>query len=392
MIARGLQLRELKDKHTITIIDKNSYHTFYPALIPAATTPKTVSDEAVRTAVCIPLSDIHFAIPVEIITDEITQFNIAWNSVVGKKKHYEYDYLVIAVGQEPTFFDIQGMKTHAFPLGSIEHALAIRNELTRQIQIHDTDIAHVVVIGGGPAGVEFAGLLQNRARAITRAIGGRCTIKTSLLDSGDTILKVFARAIQTRVAKILKKSGVTIFTNTKIGFVSDRGIEFENTERMTFDMIFWSAGKTASPLIQELPFSHERAGTIAINDSGVPKIPGVMTAARPVYAAGDTSFITNTVAWIAPNAIMEGKNAGDHILADIDFAERLPSDYKPKKFVPKNDSIFLLGTHTGVTTISFIPSRLVPLTRRFADLRYLLRILSPTKAWRQWQNMKILYK
>ena len=89
VIARGLQLRGLKDKHSITIIDKNNYHTFTPALIPASTTPKTATDEMVRSAVCVPFSDIHFSIPVEIITDEITQFNVAWNSIVGKKKHYE---------------------------------------------------------------------------------------------------------------------------------------------------------------------------------------------------------------------------------------------------------------------------------------------------------------
>lgn len=393
VIARGLQLRGLKDKHTITIIDKNPYHTFSPALIPASTTPTSVSDDVVRSAVCIPLSDIHFGVPVEITTDEITQFNVAWNSVVGKKKHYEYDYLVIAVGQEPTFFDIQGMKTHSFPLATIEHALAIRREVVRQIQVHDADIAQVVVIGGGPAGVEFTGLLKNRAYAITRAVQGRCTLEVSLLDSGETILKPCTKQIQVRVARILSGMGVKIFTNVKISFVSDQYVEFENKERVPFDMIFWSAGKAVAQTVQELPFSHERAGAVAINESGIPKIPGVMTMGRPIYVAGDVSFISNAVAWVAPNAITGGRNAGNHILANIDFAERLPNDFVAPRFNANNNSIFLLGTHAGVVAVPmFIPARLGVLIRRLVDLRYLLRILSLGKAWKRWKMMKVLYK
>lgn len=393
VIARGLKLRGLKDKHTITIIDRNPYHTFFPALIPASTTSSLVSDEVVRSAVCIPLSDIRFGVPIEIVTDEIMQFNVAWNSVVGKKKHYEYDYLVIAVGQEPTFFDIQGMKTHSFPLATVEHALMIRHELTRQIQIHDADIAQVVIVGGGPAGVEFAGLLKNRAYAIARAIQGRCTFEVSILDSGETILKPCTKQIQTRVANILMRLGVKIFTNAKISFVSDRYIAFENKERVAFDMIFWSAGRTVAQTVQELPFLHERAGAIAINESGIPKIPGVMTMGRPIYAAGGVAFISNAVAWVAPNAITGGKNAGKHILANIDFAERLPNDFVPPKFKANNSSIFLLGTHAGVVDIPFpIPAFLGVYIRRLVDLQYFLKILSLGKTWKRWKMMKVLYK
>ncbi|MFA5871042.1 MAG: FAD-dependent oxidoreductase [Candidatus Paceibacterota bacterium] len=392
VIARGLQLRRLKDKHSITIIDKNSYHTFTPALIPASTTPKTVPDEIVRSAVCIPLSDIRFSIPVEIVTDEIIQFNVAWNSIVGKKKHYEYDYLIIAVGQETTFFDTQGMKAHSFPLATIEDALMIRNELVRQIQNHDAENAQIRVIGGGPTGVEFAGLLKNRQHSIVQAVQGRCELEVSILDSGDSILRRCTKPIQTRVAQMLTGMNVSIITNAKINFVSEQFIEFENQEHIPFDMIFWGAGRTATKMVGLTPFLRERAGAISINDSGIPKIPGIATIGRPVYAAGDTAYISDKIAWVAPNAMVGGKNVGNHILANIDFAERLPNDFIAPRFKAKNDSIFLLGLHSGVITIPiFIPARMVVFIRRLVDLRYFLRIMSPLKAWERWRLMKVLY-
>jgi|GEM_PF-3319350 len=392
VIARGLKLRRLKDKHTITIIDKNSYHTFTPALIPASTTPKATTDEMVRSAVCIPLSDIRFSIPVEIVTDEITQFNVAWNSIVGKKKHYEYDFLIIAVGQETTFFDMQGMKAHSFPLATIEDALMIRNELVRQIQNHDAENAQIRVIGGGPTGVEFAGLLRSRRYSIVQAVKGRCELEVSILDSGDTILRKCTKQTQARATKILTKMGVSIITNAKINFVSEQFVEFENQEHIPFDMIFWGAGRTVTKMIESTPFLRERAGTIVINDSGIPKIPGTVTIGRPVYVAGDTSYISDEIAWVAPNAMTGGKNVGKHILANIDFAERLPNDFIAPRFKAKNDSIFLLGLHSGVITILiFIPARIVVFIRRLVDLRYFLRIMSPLKAWRRWKMMKVLY-
>ena len=392
VIARGIQLRGLKEKHTITIIDKNNYHTFTPALIPASTTPKSATDEMVRAAVCIPFSDIHFSIPVEIVTDEIVQFNVAWNSIVGKKKHYEYDYLIIAVGQEPTFFNIQGMKAHSFPLATIEHALAIRNELVRQVENHDADEAQIRVIGGGPAGVEFAGLLRSRRYSIVQAVKGRCELFVSVLDTNDTILRACAKGVQKRVTKLLEETGVSVICNAKISGVSEQYIEFENQGKMEFDMIFWGAGRAVGATGQTLPFSKERAGAIAINESGIPKIPGTETLGRPVYVAGDVSFITNDVAWVAPNAMTGGKNVGEHILANIDFAERLPNDFVAPKFKAKNDSIFLLGRHTGVITSGmFVPARMGVTIRRLVDLRYFLRIMNPFKAWRQWRRMKILY-
>jgi len=393
VIARGLSNRGLKGKHTITIIDKNNYHTFTPALIPASTTPKTVSDEMVRAAVCIPLTDIRFAIPVEIVTDEIVQFNVAWNSIVGKKKHYEYDYLIIATGQEPTFFDIQGMKAHSFPLATIDHALAIRNELARQVEIHDAEEAQIRVIGGGPTGVEFAGLLRERRYAIVHAVKGRCELEVSLLDTNDTILRTCTKRVQTRITRIIKRMGVSIICGAKISGVSNQYIQFENQGEMEFDMIFWGAGRAVGTIGETLPFSKEWAGAIAINESGIPKIPGVETLGRPVYVAGDVSFVGNTVAWIAPNAMTGGKNVGEHILANIDFAERLPNDFVAPKFKAKNDSIFLLGRHLGVITSGmFIPARMGVLIRRLVDLRYFLRILPIFKAFKHWRVMKILYK
>ena len=181
--------------------------------------------------------------------------------------------------------------------------------------------------------------------------------------------------------------------NVRINSVSDQMIEFENHDRMQFDMIVWSAGRTAVAATRELPFVRERGETIATSETGVPKIPGVSTLGRPVYVAGDVSSHPRRAAWIAPNALREGKMVGTQILAHIDYAERLPQFITQKTLHPKNDSIFLLGTRKGITTVSlFIPQRIVGIIRQLVDLRYFLRILPVSRALSQWKRTRNLYK
>ena len=81
-------------------------------------------------------------------------------------KPLAYDYLVLALGAEVNFFGVEGAAEHAFPLYTLPDAVRLKNHVLERWEAADHDPAliedgalNVVVVGGGPTGVETAGAL-----------------------------------------------------------------------------------------------------------------------------------------------------------------------------------------------------------------------------------------
>ena len=105
------KLNKLKEVE-ITVIDKNSYHTLLTELHEVA--GNRVSEEAVR----IPLNRIFKYTDINIVCDKITKYDYENNVVKSDTKDYAYDYLVLAIGSSPNFFNIKGLEENAFTLWS----------------------------------------------------------------------------------------------------------------------------------------------------------------------------------------------------------------------------------------------------------------------------------
>ena len=155
--------RALKDADAdVVLVDRHDYHTFQPLLYQVATALLE------RTAVGHPIRGLFHEQPnVRVHLDEVTGIDLDTRTVsFGEMAPITYDYLVLALGAEVNFFGTEGAPEHAFPMYTLADAIRLRRHLLAKWEAADKDPAlaedgalNVVVVGGGPTGVESAGAL-----------------------------------------------------------------------------------------------------------------------------------------------------------------------------------------------------------------------------------------
>ena len=122
-----------------------------------------------------------------------------------------FDYLIVAAGAETNFFGIPGMREHGWPLYTLTNAVQLRRHLLSTLEQAAADPAGapvtVVVVGGGPTGVETAGALTAMAREIA---GPAVAVQVTLVEAGHRLLSGFSsRSSQIALAD-LRRRGVKV--------------------------------------------------------------------------------------------------------------------------------------------------------------------------------------
>ncbi len=155
--------RALKDADAdVVLVDEHNYHTFQPLLYQLAT------DLLETSEVGHPLRDLFHEHPnVAVHQDSVTGVDLAARRVhFAEMAPLEYDYLVLGLGARVNFFGTEGAAEHAFPMYTLADALRLKEHVLRRWEAADKDPAlaadgalNVVVVGGGPTGVESAGAM-----------------------------------------------------------------------------------------------------------------------------------------------------------------------------------------------------------------------------------------
>ena len=155
--------RALKDADAdVVLVDEHDYHTFQPLLYQLAT------DLLETEVVGHPLRGLFHEQPnVAIHQDSVTGVDLAARQVqFAEMEPLAYDYLVLALGARVNFFGTEGAPEHAFPMYTLADAVRLKEHVLRRWEAADKDPAladdgalNVVVVGGGPTGVESAGAL-----------------------------------------------------------------------------------------------------------------------------------------------------------------------------------------------------------------------------------------
>ena len=160
----GLKLaRQLNNSpnYTITLVDKNNYHQFQPLLYQVAMASLDASN------ISFPLRDIFKKSQnVSIRVATVTNIDTAKNIVETTLGNLHYDYLVIATGAVTNYFGNTTLEKNTFPMKSTWEALMIRNTLLEHFEsavssklANVEKLLSIVVVGGGPTGVELSGSL-----------------------------------------------------------------------------------------------------------------------------------------------------------------------------------------------------------------------------------------
>ena len=317
--------REFRDTSVnLTLIDRTNYHLFQPLLYQVATATLAPTDIA---------TPIRWLLRKQKNTDvlmaEVREIDASRRVVrLSNEKELPYDYLIVAAGARHSYFSHPEWETVAPGLKSIEDALEIRNrllgafeqaELTTDPAERDAHLTFVIV-GGGPTGVELAGMIPTIAKLGLREDFRHIDTGKSrviLVEAGPRVLPTFPEALSARTLRDLQDLGVEVRLNSMVSGIEPGSVIIGN-ERVVSRSVIWAAGNAASPLGRSLVSATgaavDRAGRVLVEpDLSIPGHP-------EVFVVGDLAVMQTNgkpVPGVAQGAIQSGQCAARNVLHSV---------------------------------------------------------------------------
>jgi NADH dehydrogenase len=330
--CQSLKNREAR----VTLVDRTNHHLFQPLLYQVATAGLSTPEIAqpIRSI----LSECK---NVTVLLDQVVDFDLAKREVILQTKKLPYDYLVLALGGRNNYFGHPEWEEFAPGLKTINDAVRIRSRVLLGFEKAENtaDAAErarlmtVIIIGGGPTGVELAGAFAELARYVLfsdfRHIDPT-QAKIILVEGGARILSHLPKDLSESATRQLEKLGVHIRIGTQVKNIRKGEVELANGEILYGENVLWAAGVSATPLTQKLGVELDRAGRVKVNSDL--SLPG-----RPeVFAVGDMAFLLQAdgkpVPGVSPAAMQMARHVAEIIddeLAEIKVV-RAPFKYWDK--------------------------------------------------------------
>ncbi len=324
--------RKLKDADVdVVLVDRHDYHTFQPLLYQLAT------DLLETAAVGHALRDLFHEQPnVAVHQATVTGIDLAGREVeFAEMAPLAYDYLVLGLGAQVNFFGTEGAAEHAFPMYTLSDAVALKEHVLERWEAADRDPSlvedgalNVVVVGGGPTGVETVGALAELYRSIfTKDYPGvpHDKVRLILVEAGPEVFAMFHEDIREYTAKTLGKSGVELLLGEIVTSVEPTRVTLKSGKTLEAHTLVWGAGLEANDLVKALGLELQHGNRVSVGpDLSVPGHP-------EVFAVGDDAWITDSgtgdvLPQLGSVALQAGEHAGENIA-------RLAAGGGPEPFV-----------------------------------------------------------
>jgi NADH:ubiquinone reductase (H+-translocating) len=292
----------------VTLVDRNPYQLFSPLLYQVATASLPEDDIAfpVRTA----YREVQF------IRAEVTSIDTTGKFVtLSNGKALSYDDLILAVGSEGTTFGIPGVAEHTLQMKSVVDARAIRTSLLRNYESVEDGVLpieslNVVIVGGGPTGVELAGAVRELQGEIKREfehIAPSATV--TLLEAGPRLLPSFQPGSSEHARKVLTKMGVDVRLDAAVVEATPTSLKLKDGTELVAGTRIWAAGVVAPPRWKVLGDT-ERGNRIKVN-SHLQLNDSTWVVGDVASFAGDDG---RPLPMIAPVAIQQGRHVARQLV------------------------------------------------------------------------------
>lgn len=368
-ISTALELCKRNRDDIEIILISNRDHFEYHATLYRLVTGHSAEE------VIIPLESIFKNKPVTVIKDKITKVDPKKNTVKGKKKTYSYNSLVLAIGSEPAYYSIPGLKTNAYTLYSVKDALKLNTHIHDVIKqaADDEDEAvedaHFVIIGGGATGVELAGEMAHFTRTLAKKYGlDPSYITIDIIEAKNRVLSVFPPQFSEKVQNRLRDLDINIFLNQKVLKNKKGELEMKNMD-IRSKTIVWTAGMKAHSLYKDLGcFDCDAKGRVCVTEELL------AAGCNNVYVAGDAA--KTLYGGLAPIALWHGEYVAKNILNKLDHKKSAP--YKERLA----DSAIPVGQGWAAVAIdgAYYYGMFGWFLRRYVDFRFFNKILSASDA------------
>ncbi len=271
----------------VTIVDQQNYHLFTPLLYQVATAALSPAD------VTAPVRQVLSDQPnIDTVMGEVQGVDASAQRVSLKSGGYiPYDVLILATGSVYDYFGKDDWARHAPGVKTIDNARLIRASLLRAFEEAEitadparrAELLTVVVVGGGPTGVEVAGTIAELARYTLADDFRRIDPKSArviLIEAGPTLLSSFPAELQRYAVSALGEIGVEVRLKTKVEAI-EAGVVTAGGQPIACANVIWGAGIRAAPGAAWLGVETDRQGRIAV--SADLRVPGF----DRIFAIGD---------------------------------------------------------------------------------------------------------
>jgi NADH:ubiquinone reductase (H+-translocating) len=306
----------------VLLVDRQNFHLFSPLIYQVATSGLDPSEVAYPVrAIFLGKPNVRFLMgEVQSIDRDRKTLAIKVN---GQVRQQPYDYLVVAAGSQTHFFGQDQVERHAFGLKSLEDAVVLRNHILKLFEkaAWTTDAARreamttMVVVGGGPTGLETAGALQELVSHVLQKeyaqqwpdrVG-----RVILVEMQDHLLAAYPVRLQQAAYRQLEDMGIEVVLGNGVVEAGDEHVRLSDGRVIPAHTLVWAAGVKASPVAEMLAVDLHRSGR-------VPVACTLQLLDDPdVYVVGDMAYLEDKKGEPYPMLIPPAKQQGMLAAANI---------------------------------------------------------------------------
>jgi len=335
----------------VTVVDQNNYHTFQPLIYQVATAALE-PEEVAHGVRAIFRRQENFTFRQETVS------GVDWDEkrleFVGGAT-LPFDYLIIGAGAVYNDFGIPGVKEHAFYLKSLTEAVNIRSHILRQFErasadpsLIDKGVLNVVLVGGGPTGVEMAGaLVELFDRVLPKDFPDLdvSRAKVILVEMLDFLLPPYGEESRAYTEEVLRGRGVDVRLGTALAEVRGGEVELKGGEIIPTETLIWAAGVRGHPLVDALGVELEKGYRIKVGADL--SLPG-----RPyAFAVGDVAGSKDEEGKLHPQVAQTAIQGGRFVAKTI--ADEVSGNRERGTFrYFDKGNMAIIGRNAGVAELS----------------------------------------
>ena len=333
----GLKLARKLYKHDfqIVLIDRNNYHQFQPLFYQVATSGLEPS------SISFPLRKVFQKVKnVFIRVSEVKSINPEKKLIETSLGTAWYDYLVIATGATTNFFGMDGFQNNSIPMKSVSEALYLRNTLLenfeRAVTLRDENetkkLLNIVVVGGGPTGVEVCGALAEMKKFVLPKDYPELDFShmaITLVEANDQLLHGMSKEAGERAFEYLTTLGVEVKLKHKVLNYNGSEVTLEDKENFRTKTLIWAAGVKG-----QLPSGIKKESIVRGNRIKVNQYNQIEDLTN-IFAIGDIAYMEteaypNGHPQVAQIALQQATNLAQNLLNIQNKKELTPFKYHDK--------------------------------------------------------------
>jgi NADH:ubiquinone reductase (H+-translocating) len=252
----GIELLNLlcKKKIQVVLIDKNNYHTFQPLLYQVASgglEPDSIAFPLRRSVrkgknMYFRMAEVYKVMP------DVKQLDTSRGIL-------EYDYLVIATGSQTNYFGLDRVKFKIMGMKTIPDALDLRSyvlqnfesSLMKSNDAEKEERLNIVIVGGGPTGVELAGAFAEMKRYIIPHDYPEIDLdkmKIWLIEGTSKLLGGLSAQASVKAYKYLSEMGINVILNSVVQDYDGHILKYGENESLQSTIVIWTAGVQGLPV------------------------------------------------------------------------------------------------------------------------------------------------